>query len=296
MYLLNHRYKVLFSSIFHRTVLSSVISYDLYLPLCTMNTLAMPSGLPSAIPTKLLPGRPALMRKRTHSEDASSPSLAKKSKVSFSSNVEIRVVGEWEKPPELIQEEVGQALEKHARGDESSYLDVKAIYSADKRTEDVPSTTTLRNYTAALLSNVSSLNKSRSDLVYAVLNSPWLGRSEEYTNLYIRFLANLVSAHGVYLADALRMLVENLTTSESSFSQDKIYNPKMAYRSPIAWPIVEASSGFTLTNPCSGSPSFAIHLTFDAFSEPYTFNHTRKHFSSRVRLTAVSRFLRPKSS
>jgi RNA polymerase I-specific transcription initiation factor RRN3 len=208
-------------------VLSSGVKSDLHPPHGVMTTLAMPHGLPSAVPTKLLPGRPTLIRKRINPEEASSPSLAKKLKVSFSSNVEIRVVGEWEKTPELIQEEVGQALEKHARGDDSSYLDIKAIYSAEKHTKDVPSTTALRNYTAALLSNVSSLNKSCSELVYAVLNSPWLGRSEEYVNLYIRFLANLVSAHGVYLADTLRMLVENLTTGESSSAKTRRYNPKI---------------------------------------------------------------------
>jgi RNA polymerase I-specific transcription initiation factor RRN3 len=187
-----------------------------------MTTLATRSGgFPSATPTKLLPARPTTNRKRAISEEASTPSSVKRSKVSFNSNVEVRVVEEWEKTPELIQEEVGRALEKQAWGDDSSYLEVKAIYSAKKRTEDEPSTNTLRNYTVALLSNVSSLNKSRSDLVYAVLNSPWLGRSEEYTNVYTRFLANLVCAQGIYLADALRMLVDNLTASKSFSTNNK---------------------------------------------------------------------------
>lgn len=195
-----------------------------------MNTLARPSELPSTVPTKLLPGRPTLIRKRINLEDASSQSSqssTKKPKVSFSSDVEVRVVGAWEKSPELIQEEVGRALEKHARGDDSSYLEVKDIYSANKSTEHEPSTTTLRNYTAALIGNVSLLNKSRSDLVYAILNSPWLERSEDYTTIYTRFLANLVSAQGVYLADALRMLVENLTAGKSSSAKARRQNSKM---------------------------------------------------------------------
>lgn len=184
-----------------------------------MTTLARPSGLSSAVPTKLLPRRHTLIRKRPELEEASSPSSAKKPKVSFNSNVEVRYVGEWEKTPELIQEMVGRALEKQARGDDSSYLEVKDIYSADKTTENEPSTATLRNYTAALIGNVSLLNKSRSDLVYAILDSPWLKRPEDYAILYIRFLANLVSAQGVYLSDALRMLVENLTAGESSLTR-----------------------------------------------------------------------------
>lgn len=184
-----------------------------------MNTLARPGELQSASPTKLLPGRPTLIRKRINLEESSSPSSPKKPKVSFSSDVEVRVVGAWEKSPNLIQEEVGRALEQHARGDISSYLEVKDIYSPNKNTENEPSTATLQNYTTALIGNVSLLDKSCSDLVYAILNSPWLARSDEYATLFTRFLANLVSAQGVYLADALRMLVENLTASKSIVSQ-----------------------------------------------------------------------------
>lgn len=181
-----------------------------------MDTLAGPGELQPALPQKLLPGRPTLARKRINLEEPSSPTSAKKPKVSFSSDVEVRVLETWEKSPKSIQDEVGRALEKHASGDASSYLEVKDIYSSNKNTESEPSTATLRNYTTALIGNVSLLNKSCSDLVYAILNSPWLARSDEYASLYTRFLANLVSAQGVYLADALRMLVENLTASKSS--------------------------------------------------------------------------------
>ena len=181
-----------------------------------MNTLARPGELQSTLPTKLLPGRPTLASKRIIIEETGSPRLAKKLKVSFSSDVEVRLLDVWEKSPKLIQEEVGRALEKHACGDPSSYLEVKDIFSANKIAENEPSTATLRSYTAALIGNVSLLNKSCSDLVYSILNSPWLSRSDEYATLYTRFLANLVSAQGVYLADALRMLVENLTASKSS--------------------------------------------------------------------------------
>lgn len=191
-----------------------------------MNTLARPGELQSTFPTKLLPGRPTLTRKRINVEEAGSPSLAKKPKVSFSPDVEVRVVGAWEKSPKLVQEEVARALEKHASGDTSSYLELKDIYSPNKSAESEPSTATLRNYTTALIGNVSLLDKSCSDLVYAILNSLWLARSDEYSNLYTRFLANLVSAQGVYLVDALRMLVENLTASKSSSAKVQRQNAK----------------------------------------------------------------------
>lgn len=182
-----------------------------------MNTLARPGALQSTLPTKLLARGPTLAGKRINGEEITSPRSAKNLKVSFNSDVEVRVLEAWEKTPKLIQEEVRRALDKHACGDDtSSYLDIKDIYSPNKIAENAPSTATLRSYTVALIGNVSLLNKSCSDLVYAVLNSQWLARSEDYAALYTRFLANLVSAQGIYLADALRMLVENLTASKSS--------------------------------------------------------------------------------
>lgn len=162
--------------------------------------------------TKTLQRRPTLVRKRSGVEDDSPPSPEKRAKVSFDSNVEVRVLGDWEKAPQLIQEEVRHALEQHTLGDKSGYLRVKDVYAVKDKVEDEPSNITLRNYTSALLGNVSSLNRSCSDLVYAVLKHQWLARLDDYVNLYIRFLANLVSAQGVFLADVLRMLVDNLRT------------------------------------------------------------------------------------
>lgn len=176
-----------------------------------MSTVSQAAGLTTPAVTKPLLRRPTLGRKYDDMEEVSTPKSGKRAKVTFDSDVEVRVMGEWEKAPEFIQEEVRRALERHVMGDSSIYVQVKDIYRRYKNSEDEPSDTTLQNYTAALLSNVSSLNKSRSDLVYAVLNSQWLGRQEDYIRLYVRFLANLVSAQGVFLADTLRMLVENLT-------------------------------------------------------------------------------------
>lgn len=119
-----------------------------------------------------------------------------------------------EKAPQPIQEEVRCALEQHAQGDSSGYLYVKEIYASKRKIEDEPSTATLRIYTMALLGNVSSLNRSRSDLVHTVLNSKWLGRHEEYATLFVRFAANLVSTQGIFLVDVLQMLVDNLTAGK----------------------------------------------------------------------------------
>lgn len=171
---------------------------------------------PAPMPVmKPLLRRPTLIRKRDEIEDEVPSSPGKRPKVSFDSNVEVRVMGDWEKAPQLIHEEVHRALEQHALGDNSGYNEVKNVYVAKSKVEDEPSSTTLRNYTQALLANVSSLNKSCSGLVHAILESRWLGRQDDYFTLYVRFLANLVSAQGVFLADVLRMLVGNLAAGLS---------------------------------------------------------------------------------
>lgn len=159
--------------------------------------------------------RSALVRKRDDKEDTS-PAPEKRAKVTFDSDVKTNVVGRWEKPVELIQQEVRHALGDDSAADNSSYTQVKDVYARNAASEDEPSSGTLQKYTMALMNNVSSLSKSRSELVFAILNSQWLGRQQEYVALYVRFLANLASAQGVFLTDTFRMLVENLTAGKSS--------------------------------------------------------------------------------
>ena len=170
-------------------------------------------------PTKQPVRRPTLVRKREDSDSGidrartpSSPS--KRLKVSFDNEVQVKVMDDWEKAPAVIREEVRRALELHAQGDDSAYDRVKEIYTTKPTAEDAPSATTLRNYTAALLSSVSGLNISCSGLVHAVLQSVWIVRDEDYVALFLRLLGNLVSAQGVYVGDVLRMLVEYLVNSE----------------------------------------------------------------------------------
>ena len=175
-----------------------------------------PVGLMSIPESESLSRRPTLIRKRdsTHLDiegDAVPPNPGKRPKVTFDTDVDVRVLGEWEKGPELIREEVRRAIAKHAHGDNAGYDRVKEIFSVEPTSEDAPSPTTIRNYMLALLTNVASLNKSCSGLVHAVLESQWLGRDEDYLALYIRFLGTLVSAQGGFVGAALRILVENFT-------------------------------------------------------------------------------------
>lgn len=175
------------------------------------------SGSTPAVASKAVPLRPTLVRKRDDVNDLSPCSPGKRAKVTFDSDVQVRVVQEWEKAPELIQEEVRSAFQKRARGDLESYNKIKNIYGPRRIDDgDDISEMTLRNYTMALLANVSSLDKSTSDLVSIILNSNWLGRQQRYVSLFLRLLASLVSAHGYFLAEVLRMLAENLVSTPRS--------------------------------------------------------------------------------
>ena len=163
-----------------------------------------------------LPRRPTLVRKRDDSDEPISSSPGKRAKVTFDSDVEVRMVDDYEKAPELIQEEVRTAFQKRSWGENSGYEQIKAVYGRDGDEEDEPSSTTLKSYTIALLGNISSLNKTTADLVHILIKSDWLGRDEDYVSLFTRLLANIVTAQGSFLAETLRMLVDNLTVTPPS--------------------------------------------------------------------------------
>lgn len=64
-----------------------------------------------------LPRRSTLVRKRDDSSSDYIPSSpTKKVKVTFDNDVEVRTVGQFEKAPELIQQEVRSAFQKRAHG------------------------------------------------------------------------------------------------------------------------------------------------------------------------------------
>ena len=136
--------------------------------------------------------------------------------MTFDSDVEVQVVGDYEKPSELVHQEVRTAFQKLVWGEKSGYEHIKAMYSKDTDEEEHASSATLRSYTVALLANISSLNKTTADLVRILIKSDWLGRDEEYVSLFLRLLANIVTAQGSFLIDVLTMLVDNLTATPPS--------------------------------------------------------------------------------
>lgn len=179
-------------------------------------TITPRPGASSPAAAKSLTRPTTLIGKRNQTDDESSPIPAKREKVTFDETVQVQDLYEWEKAPEVISEGVRRAIQRHAQGDNAAYNEVKGVFDArGDQTKDI-SPATMRSYTNALLSNVSSLNKSCSDLVHAVLNSEWLGREDDYIKIYVRLVVNVASAQGNFLADVLRMLVENLGVTPPS--------------------------------------------------------------------------------
>ena len=125
-----------------------------------------------------------------------------------------------EKSAAVVREEVRRAIQRHITAtDSTAYDTVKDLFTADPRRRDEdywldfykPTHTSLKYHLMGLMSNVASLDRSCNGLVYAVLNSQWLGRDESYVKLFIRFLGNLAAAQGTYLGAVLKMLVGYLT-------------------------------------------------------------------------------------
>lgn len=179
-----------------------------------MTSATRPVDPTPTLVTKPLPRRSTLVRKREEDDSLEPSSPSKRSRVTFDSEVEVQVVEEWEKSPAVIHDSVRRAIQKHATGDSARYERIKAIFTPAKDDQEQASPTTVKNYTAALLSNVPMLNKSCTDLVNAALDSNWLERSEKHVLLFTQFLANLVSAQGFFLPDVLRMLADNLTAGK----------------------------------------------------------------------------------
>ena len=178
---------------------------------------------PTSIPGrgKSLSRRPTLVRKRSEAgldlsrhDPPSSPS--KRVKVAFNEDVEVKLVDEWDRAPEIVREEVNRALRRYTHGDFEGYQRLVNIYSVNEGQAEIPSNSDLEHHTAALLSNVALLNRSCSSLVRAVLHSDWVRRDEHYVSLFTKFLGNLVSAQGAWLAETLESLVASFVRGTST--------------------------------------------------------------------------------
>ena len=179
-----------------------------------MPTILRTAGSVPAV-IKPLSRRPTLRRKLDEIDDSFPSAPVKRVKVTFDDHVKVQDLQEWEKPPELIQEEVRRALQLRAIGDDTGYDVLKSIYDPSVQEKIECTSRMLRSYTTALLNNVATLNRSFSSLIYAILKSEWYLQDDDYVALYGRFLGNLVSAHGTFLPDVLDMLAKHMALGKS---------------------------------------------------------------------------------
>ena len=165
---------------------------------------------------------PTLKRKHTDSDSTDTAAAAsqgiKRQRVAFDNDVKVHIVQDWnEKGLELVREEVRRGIEKHvATGDNNSYDQIRHHFTLKPGAEDAPSTTLLKKYVIALTRSVTLLNRNCSSLVHAILDCQWLGRDEEFVNLYGKLLGSLMSAYGGYTGGVMRMLVSNFARLPAS--------------------------------------------------------------------------------
>jgi RNA polymerase I-specific transcription initiation factor RRN3 len=143
---------------------------------------------------------------KTHVPSSPLSSPTKRPKVRFTEDADI-VEFDDDKPFDLIREEVRRGLQNHARGDDKEYNKLRNWFAETDSAGEVPNSRLLRKYIVALTGHVRMLDKSCNGLVQVLLNSDWLGRSNEYVAAYVRFLGTLTSAHGAHLHRVLEMLV-----------------------------------------------------------------------------------------
>ncbi|KAI9714999.1 MAG: hypothetical protein M1828_001106 [Chrysothrix sp. TS-e1954] len=149
--------------------------------------------------------------------DDSRASASKKLRVAFDEDVEVRMVDELgERPVNLIREEIRTAIQQLHAGDREEYDKLKKLLSKATLPEQGLSRTLLRKYILGLISNVTLLTKSCGDLVEVVLEMKWLGLDDVVVDLYVKFMAHLVSSQSGNIGRVLAMLVGNLASNFAS--------------------------------------------------------------------------------
>jgi RNA polymerase I-specific transcription initiation factor RRN3 len=173
------------------------------------------------------PPRPSLKRSRSESDAPTTPDAQqKRQRVTFSPNVSVRVLETpGEKPLALIKEEVRIALERHRKGDDGMYNRLKDIFLSHPNSKNAPSPLSYRKHLAAVTTQAYHMGRELdcSDLLRALLGSFWLERDEQVWADFQRFLAALLTVHGVYLPTILNWLVDRL--SECQYTRFKTVQP-----------------------------------------------------------------------
>jgi hypothetical protein len=106
---------------------------------------------------------------------------------------------------EFIKTEVKQALERHRRGEDAAYLELREVFKSSGKPsktvnpEDLPLPHELVSYVVALTAYAHLLDRSCSDLVKTVLYCSPIGRDDSFHLAYCQFVAAVVGRYGIYL-------------------------------------------------------------------------------------------------
>ncbi|KAI1120917.1 RNA polymerase I-specific transcription initiation factor RRN3 [Nemania abortiva] len=165
------------------------------------------------------------------SADGTQSPLRKRARVEFDlENIEIHEIGA--RPVGEIRNEIRDALDRHARGEDEDYdmlkqtLQGKPVSYRDEDEDDdgedidpvaiAKQRQELKGYFIALAAFTPRLGRSCDGLVRSLLQCQWLGRDDQFAKIYIQFLAALVSAQGPRLTQVLSMIVEKFSGSRPS--------------------------------------------------------------------------------
>lgn len=125
---------------------------------------------------------------------------------------------------EDAKREVKQALERHSRGDDEDYDNLKDIFAPNGKhltpddDEDATKPYDLVVYVVALTAYVPLLGRSCSGLLRSVLRCSWLERDENFGRAYIQLLAALSSVQGSFFTQVLTMIVDKFTQTRHASS------------------------------------------------------------------------------
>ncbi|KAF2857687.1 RNA polymerase I-specific transcription initiation factor RRN3 [Piedraia hortae CBS 480.64] len=158
------------------------------------------------------PAKPAPILKRSASHlDSAQPTTAKKQKVEFNPLVQVRQITEPEKSLELVKEEVRRALGRdgEAKDGQERYDAILAMLGKRPRSAGAPSGTLLKKYLIAFKARASELVECRK-LVRAVIDLPWMGRSQGFVDVYIQLVTSLACVSADYKAGIMQSLGRNL--------------------------------------------------------------------------------------
>lgn len=172
-------------------------------------------------------------------DDASSSEGAriprkKRARVEFDlENIEVHEIGA--RPVGEIRNEIRDALDRHAQGQDEDYdllkqtLQGKHVSYRDDDDDDddnhnhndgsvaiAKQRQELKGYFLALTAFAPRLGRSCDGLVRSLLQCQWLGRDDQFAKIYIQFLAALVSAQGPRLTQVLSMIIDKFPSSRHS--------------------------------------------------------------------------------